>query len=227
METAVITGASRGIGLALASHFLDVGFSVVATYRGEPSAALAALARSGAVVLHRLDVTVELDVAAFGEALAGECVDVLINNAGVIGPDIQSRDALTTDSWLETFAVNTLSPLRVSTALLPALKRADNPRIITLSSQMGSLAHAGHGLYAYRSSKAALNKVMHVLSQELHDDGVCVCPIHPGWVRTDMGGDTADISVDESAAGIVSLTRKLTLADTGTFYTWDGRIHPW
>lgn len=227
MDTALITGASRGIGLKLVEHFLAKGLAVIATYRGEPSESLATLAQSDDVKLHPLEVTDESAVAALGETLSTQTVDILVNNAGVIGPEAQARDALSSDAWLETFAINTLSPLRVSHALLPSLRRASNPRIVTVSSQMGSMVHGGAGLYAYRSSKAALNKVMHILSQELAEDGITVCPIHPGWVRTDMGGETADISPDESAAGIVELACGLTFDKTGTFYTWDGRVHPW
>ncbi|MEM9603701.1 MAG: SDR family oxidoreductase [Pseudomonadota bacterium] len=227
METVLVTGAARGIGLALVKHFCEAGLSVIATHRGEPGAELAMLVDSHGVRLHALDVVNEQAVAELGEALADETLDLLINNAGVIGPGREADDPLTAERWLDTFRINTLSPLWVSQALFAPLKRSGNPRVVTVSSQMGSLQHGGTGLVAYRSSKAALNKVMHVLSQEWREHNITVCPIHPGWVRTDMGGDAADISPDESAAGIVKLALSLTLEQSGTFYTWDGRVHPW
>ncbi|MEM7379519.1 MAG: SDR family oxidoreductase [Pseudomonadota bacterium] len=227
METVLVTGAARGIGLALARHFSAAGLSVIATHRGEPSDELAALADADGVRLHALDVTNEQAVTELGEALAGETLDILVNNAGVIGPGREANDPLTAERWLETFRINTLSPLWVSQSVLGSLTRSANPRVITVSSQMGSLEHGGTGLIAYRSSKAAVNKVMHVLSQEWREHNITVCPIHPGWVRTDMGGDAADISPDDSAAGIVKLALSLTLEQSGTFYTWDGRVHPW
>jgi len=126
--------------------------------------------------------------------------------------------------WLEAFKVNTLGPYRVSTALVAHLSRSSNPRIVTLSSQMGSLSRQSTGSYGYRSSKAAVNKVMQVLALELRDKGIIVCPVHPGWVRTEMGGGEADISVEESAQGLVSLIDRLTMEHSGRFWTWSGPL---
>jgi NAD(P)-dependent dehydrogenase (short-subunit alcohol dehydrogenase family) len=129
--------------------------------------------------------------------------------------------------WLRTLEVNALAPFRLATALLPNLRLARRPRVVALSSQMGSLHRQSVGAFAYRSSKAALNKVMQVLALELSADGIVVCPVHPGWVRTDMGGASADISAPESAAGLAQLIDALTPAQSGRFWTWDGREHPW
>lgn len=122
-------------------------------------------------------------------------------------------------AWMRAFDVNTLAPFRVTTVFLPNLRRSTRPRVVALSSQMGSLHRESTGAFAYRSSKAALNKVMQVLSLELTPAGIVVCPVHPGWVRTAMGGAKADISVEESANGIVALIDSLTLDRSGRFWT--------
>ncbi|MCL4165957.1 UNVERIFIED_CONTAM: hypothetical protein GTU68_005780, partial [Idotea baltica] len=115
-----------------------------------------------------------------------------------MGGERQSLDDMDYTAWAEAFAINTMAPFRVTTTLLENLRQSKNPRVITLSSQMGSLSRKSKGSHAYRSSKAAVNKVMQVMSMELEADRIVVCPVHPGWVRTDMGGSKADISVEES-----------------------------
>jgi NAD(P)-dependent dehydrogenase (short-subunit alcohol dehydrogenase family) len=227
METVLITGASRGIGLELTRQFLHSGCNVISTYRTSPSSELSSLSSAGSLTLFDLEVTDSGSIAELANSLANAGIDILINNAGVIGPDAQALETVELDDWLHTFAVNAISPLLVSRALLGNLKKSSNPRIITISSQMGSLNRNGTGMYAYRSSKAAVNKVMQVLALELKTLGIIVCPIHPGWVKTDMGGPDADISVSESAAGIVDLVSKLTMKQSGKFFTWQGEEHPW
>ena len=231
METVVITGGSRGIGLALSLRFLALGYHVITSYRGTPSAAQMALADSSRLTLLELEVTNSDSVVQFAAdvktALAGRPLDILINNAGVIGPDAQAFDTVEAQAWLETLSVNTIAPLMVSRALLPLMTEAKRPRLVSISSQMSSLVGTGLGMYAYRSAKAALNKVMQVLSMEQAEHGIVVCPIDPGWVQTDMGGDEADITVDVCANGIAAVVEGLTMAQTGQFLTWEGNVRPW
>ncbi|RXJ71516.1 Short chain dehydrogenase [Veronia nyctiphanis] len=227
METVLITGASRGIGLELAKKFIDHGYQVIATFRGEPSKSLEALRASNAITLHELEVTDSSSIKKLASALEGQHIDILINNAGVIGAEQQSFEMVETEAWLDTFRVNTIAPLLVSRALLPLMDQATNPRIITISSQMGALNSSSMGMYAYRTSKAAANKFMQVLASELKPKGFTVCPVHPGWVQTDMGGKEADITVQESAKGIISLITTLTLEHTGTFFSWQGEALEW
>ncbi|WP_047047019.1 SDR family oxidoreductase [Vibrio mexicanus] len=227
METVLITGASRGIGLELTKQLLALDYKVIATYRNAPSNDQLSLKDHGDLTLVELEVTNESSIEALRESLEGQQIDVLINNAGIIGPDEQDRDNVSAPNWLETFSVNTIAPLLVSRAIIPLMQNAANPRIVTISSQMGALNRDAVGMYAYRSSKAAVNKVMQVMALELKEQGITVCPIHPGWVKTDMGGDEADITAQESAAGIIKLTQGLTLDQSGTFFTWEGDVHPW
>ncbi|WP_249691684.1 SDR family oxidoreductase [Stappia sp. WLB 29] len=229
-STLVLTGANRGIGLELARRFLAAGgWRIHAGCRAPGHAeALADLAAAhpDRLTIHALDVTDGASVAALAQALGETPVDVLLNNAGVLNPH-QSLDDLDFAAWEHELQVNTLAPMRMALALRPQLRRAATPRIVTISSQMGSLARPRSGSYAYRSSKAAVNKAMQGLAVDLQDEGICVVVMHPGWVRTDMGGSSAEIDPQESAAGIFSVATGLTLADTGRFLQWNGEEHSW
>ena len=131
------------------------------------------------------------------------------------------------DGFAKTLAVNTLAPLAVSQAFLPHLKRSSSPRILTVSSGMGRMSYAKSDRIAYRASKAAVNKVMQGLATDLEPMGIAVVMLHPGLVRTDMGGAGADIAPAESAAGILAVAEGLTLEGTGQFLNWDGSTVEW
>lgn len=228
MDTVLVTGANRGIGLELTRCFMQAGHSVHATCRNPQDAhELQALATTNKLSIHPLEITNAKSVAALSQVLRTDVIDILINNAGIIGGDSQSIDHMDYDAWAEAFAVNTMAPFRLITTFRDNLKRSTRPRAITLSSQMGALSRKSRGSHAYRSSKAAVNKVMQVLSMELEEDDIIVCPVHPGWVRTDMGGSSADISAEESASGLVKLIDGLTMEHSGRFWTWDGSEHAW
>ena len=225
----VVTGANRGIGLELTRRLLERGDTVVAGCRapGRAEALNAfAAAHPGRCTVAALDVTSDASVAAFAASLEGRPIDVLVNNAGVSG-GAQSIDEMDYAGWEQALAVNTLGPFRATVALLPSLRRAERPRVVTVSSLMGSLSGRSTGSYAYRSSKAAVNKVMQVLSVELAPSGVIVVPVHPGWVRTDMGGPHAPLSVEESVAGLIDVIDGLEPEHSGRFLDWRGKKLPW
>ena len=227
METVLVTGANRGIGLELSRRFLESKRQVIATSRDlEHSAELGALS-SPDLTVERLDVTDSASISRLRSKLSGHTIDILVNNAGVFGGEHQGIDDMDYAAWIRTFEVNTIAPFRLATAFRPHLCRSNRPRVVALSSQMASLHRQSVGSHAYRSSKAALNKVMQVLSLELRPQGIVVCPVHPGWVRTEMGGSEADISIGESAEGLVALIDSLTLEHSGRFWTWEGKEHPW
>lgn len=225
-RTVVIIGASRGIGREMCRLYAERGDRVIAGVRALP-AVIGASAMSSLIQYRVVDVGSPLSVGAFQDALAGTPVDILINSAGVLGGDRQNLDDMDYEAWRHAFDINTIAPFLVTTALLDNLRAADEAKVITLTSQMGSLNQRSTGSYAYRSSKAAANKVMQVMALELEAEGIVVCPVHPGWVKTDMGGPQADITVEESASGLVTLIDRLTLAQTGRFWTWEGVEHPW
>lgn len=226
-ETILVTGAARGIGLELARRYAESGRDVIATVRSLDNADALRACASPHLTVAQLDVTGEESIRQIQRTLADRPIDILINNAGVFGGDRQSLENADYAAWLRTFEVNSIAPFRVTTALLPNLRLSDRPRVVALSSQMGSLQRASGGSYAYRSSKAALNKVMQVLAVELRSAGIVVCPVHPGWVRTDMGGESGEISVEECVRGLVALIDDLSLDKSGRFWTWNGREHPW
>src|SRR5262249_20861586 len=153
------------------------------------------------LTVHAVHVSDGKSVAALAVSVK-EPLDILINNAGMAGPsaDKQSVMNMDFDGWAETFAVNTMAPLRMLQAFRKNLKAGKNPRAITIPSQMGALSLNMPVMFAYCSSKAAVNKVMRMASVELGNDGITVGVVHPGWVRTDMGGNGADLSVEDSAA---------------------------
>ena len=228
MQTAVITGANRGIGLELCKTYLDAGWQVVAACRDPDAAeALQALACDALRVLP-LDVTSASSVQTFRQALDKTPVDVLINNAGVMGGESQGLEDSDYDAWLETFQVNSIAPHRVTSALLPNLRLSKRPRILTISSQMGAFGlDMDTTPYAYCSSKAAASKVMQIMAKDLKEEGIVACPVHPGWVQTDMGGPNAQLSPQQCAQGLFTLADGLDMSHSGRFWTWDGNEHVW
>ena len=226
MTTILITGTGRGIGLELASQALAKGWTVYGSARStitDPDAHICHHPQFHDLVF---DVT-DHEAVRKAAASVSAPIDILINNAGTIGPERQSTLDMDFDGFARTLAVNTLAPLAVAQAFLPHLKRSAAPRILTISSQMGRMSYAKSDQIAYRASKAAVNKVMQGLATDLAPMGVAVALVHPGWVRTDMGGAGADIDATESASGILTLAEGLTLDGTGQFYNWDGSIAEW
>lgn len=229
--TVVITGANRGIGLELTKCFLRSGkWRVIACCRNTDNATdLQQLAQNKdyEIEIYQLDVTDQSSVDGFINQLDGQRVDILINNAGIEGGSHQSAFDMDYDAWLDVFKVNTMAPLRMAQVLIKNLRLSDQPKIVTISSQSGSFDRKSKGNYAYRSSKVAVNKVMQTLSFDLEEEGIIVSLIHPGWVKTDMGGGAANISPHESAEGLFKVVTTLKQSDSGRFLKWTGDEHPW
>jgi NAD(P)-dependent dehydrogenase (short-subunit alcohol dehydrogenase family) len=229
-QTWMITGANRGIGLALTMELLRRGDHVVAAARDPWGGALAELAgvHVGQLTPLELDVTSDESVAAAKRALAGRPLDVLVNNAGIYGPrDRQSAFDMDFDAWREVFEVNVYAPLRVAQAFLPNLEAGSGRKIATISSRMGSLGGNPSGAIAYRSSKAAVNMVMVAFGNAVRASEIAVLLFHPGWVQTDMGGGGADIPATESAAGLIETIDASGMAETNSFRTWRGETISW
>jgi NAD(P)-dependent dehydrogenase (short-subunit alcohol dehydrogenase family) len=225
MTTYFITGANRGIGLEISRLALAQGHRVVATCR-EPSSAEALSALQGALEVHALDVTDELATQSLADRLKGVALDVLINNAGLMAEhqDIGDMDYA---AWTASFVVNAMAPWRIAVTFASHLDASSRPCIVTLTSQMGSLERAGSDRIAYRSSKAAANMAMRTLAIEWRSRGIIVCALHPGWVRTDMGGSEAALSPVESATGLLQVIDGLTMSDSGCFLDYRGTVVPW
>ncbi|GMB81096.1 SDR family oxidoreductase [Shinella zoogloeoides] len=216
--TVLITGASRGLGRTLAGLYAAAGMRIIACMRQASPAAEA------------LDVADEGSIAALGERLCGQPVDIVINNAAIRG-DTGGLDTLETGDFLEVMRINALAPLLLARALRPNLLAGRRKVLVNIGSRAGSLAEGTvddeDGDYAYRCSKAALNMATVKLAQDFRRDGIAVISLHPGWVRTDMGGAEATIDVAESAAGLKALIDATTLAETGSFRAYDGRTVAW
>ncbi len=228
MSTVLVTGANRGIGLEFVRQYASEGAKVIACAR-EPDKAkeLVELAASGNVKLHALDTSDFKACAALGKQLAAEPIDILLHNAGYYGPKKQSADDMDFDGWAYTLAVNTMGPLALSQALYDNLKRGRERKLITITSGMASTATTEGGALAYRASKAAVNNVMRNLSVDWRKDGIIVAVLSPGWVRTDMGGQGAPLSPEQSVTGMRKVIAGLTQADSGKFLTWQGQERPW
>lgn len=227
MSTVLITGANRGIGLEMAKQFSQQGWKVLTSCRAPENAhALAKLAQaSKQISLFKLDVTNPQDISALADQLRNQPIDVLINNAGTFGP----RDTkIDTDAWLSVMKTNAIGPLLLTQALIPSIQCSQLKTIVNISSSMGSIEGNTEGSeYIYRSSKAALNAVTKSLSIDLKPLNITVIAIHPGWVKTDMGGANALIDPETSVNGIRQIISQLTLTDTGSFFKYNGTRLPW
>jgi NAD(P)-dependent dehydrogenase (short-subunit alcohol dehydrogenase family) len=229
MPAVLVTGAGRGIGLEFVRQFAADGWRVVAGCRkpehAEELGKIAAGA-AGRVSLHSLDV---LDHAGI-DRLAGELkstpIDVLINNAGVGGA--QKFGEANYELWLETFRVNTLGPMKVAEAFVKHVAASSEKKIVTLTSVMGSIAQNNlGGMYGYRSTKAAANAIVKSLSIDLKRHGITAIALHPGWVRTDMGGPRATLDVTTSVAGMREVIAGLKREHSGRFLSLDGSEIAW
>jgi NAD(P)-dependent dehydrogenase (short-subunit alcohol dehydrogenase family) len=228
----VVTGAARGLGLELARAWRAAGATVVGGCRRPGEAT--DLAATGSEV-HELDTASSDSIAAFAAAVGGRQVAVLVNNAGIdaraVGIADGARDAmhLDGDAFLEVMRVNTVGPMLLIRALALNLVAAGDAKVVNISSQVGAMAIApkiGRDV-SYSASKAALNIVTIKFAQLLREGGVTVVSMHPGYLRTAMGGPGADLDPAEAAATIVDTVAALDQARSGAFIRWDGSDHPW
>lgn len=225
MPTVLISGANRGIGLEFARQYAQAGWRVIATSRS-PGKAEALRALGPSVTVHHLDVADFAAIAALGRTLGRDSVDVLIANAGIGGPTAMTPDAIDIEGWGETFRINAMAPLVLAASFQPQVARSEQRKMIAITSRLGSMGANGEGgRYAYRSSKAALNAVWR--SFALDHPELIVAVLHPGWVRTDMGGRDALLGVEESVTGLRRVIAGLCKADSGRFYNYDGSPIPW
>lgn len=223
--TVLVTGASRGLGAAMAEALAAKGYRVIAAMRRPSDAALS----TGTRVVP-LDVEDPRSIEALAATLAGESIDILVNNAAIRG-DTGGLSTLEPEDFLAVMRVNALAPLLLARALHPNLKAGRLKKIINISSRSGSLAEGtlddDEGDYAYRCSKAALNMAGVKLAQDFRRDGITVLALHPGWVKTDMGGAEAPLDLQESVTGLIARIEEAGLHQTGHFLRFDGRPIAW
>lgn len=231
MNSVLITGCSRGIGLELAYQYARDGARVHACARApERSEALQALAARfpQLIELHALDITQDSQIRALAQALGDSVLDLVIHNAGCYGPSGVKFGEVDREIWHHVLNTNTVSPMMLTQALVGRVAASGKGIVAFISSKVGSIAdnHSGGGYY-YRSSKTALNQVVKSLSVDLAGYGIRVVALHPGWVKTDMGGPNALIEPEESVRGMRQQLDRLTAQQSGSFLNYDGSVIPW
>lgn len=226
MTTILITGAHRGIGRELVRQAVGAGWYAIGSVRQKEHAEEMEAAFGDRFRPLVFDVR-DADAIAQAARSVTEPIDVLVNNAGVIGPDRQSSLDMDYPGFELTLAINTVAPLKVTHAFLPHLRQAQKPRVLVVSSIMGSMAGTTFDRIAYRASKAAVNKLVQGLAHDLASEKFTVAAVHPGWVRTDMGGPNAAISTEASASGLLKLVASLDPSGNGRFFNYDGSLLEW
>lgn len=229
-KTILITGANRGIGLGFTEQLLEQGHHVIATCRHPEQAELlhSARMRSEKLEVIQLEVNDDDQIDQLVEVVGDRAIDRLILNAGVYGEQGDNENCVMRDNLRRVIETNSISPLKLASQLWPAVQKSDEKLICAISSKMGSIAdnHSG-GAYAYRASKTALNALMFSFAQDIKDYGVQVLLFHPGWVKTDMGGEQALIDVQASVKGMLALMDDARAYHTGTFLEYDGVELDW
>jgi len=224
MTTVLVTGANRGIGLEFVRQYAADGVEVIACCR-TPAKADALKTVAGKVRIMALDVADPASVKALKRELGATPIDILINNAGIGLPP--ERDGIDYDAWLNVFRVNTLGPMIVSEALRENLKRGKDRKIATITSGLGSIAGNTGGWTPYRASKAAVNSLMKNLAVEWAGDGVTVAILSPGWVKTDMGGPSAQLTPEQSVKALRARIAELSPKTSGHFLGHTGHEIAW
>lgn len=236
MPSVLITGTSRGLGLEFVRQYAKEGWEIHACAR-KSSAELAELAKKyPSVSVHELEVTDHTAVDALSNKLKNTALDMLINNAGIYGPSDdfrghgQNLETMDFALWRRVFETNTLAPYKMTQAFLSQLEKGQKKMVVMLSTEMASLAEmkdSGMTSTCYQSSKAALNMAGISLAHELKPRGVAVLLLHPGWVKTDMGGNSAPLTPEESIAGLRKVIAASTLRDTASYRDYSGRTLAW
>lgn len=224
MPSVFITGANRGLGLEFARQYAADGWHVMAACRHPARAA--SLTALGVEVVG-LDVSDYVAIAAVADTLKGRAFDVLLNNAGAYG-ERQAFGAIDPAEWERVLRINAIAPIKIAEAFLPHVLAGGKKVMAFLTSRMGSIADNSSGnSYIYRSSKAALNAAVKSLSVDLQPRGVTAVVLHPGWVKTDMGGQGAPLEPADSVRGMRQVIDRLRPQESGSFIDYTGTPVPW
>jgi len=233
MSRVLITGANRGLGLEFARQYSADGWEVIATARNpKQSKELERLAKSKSVSLEALDVASDDSVKHLVEVLSGRPLDLLILNSAIFTREGNKLGELNFAGWRDSFETNVLGAMRVAQALIENVAASKRKQIVAISTGMGSLETLGTTIgfgsaYQYRTSKVALNMAMLILAKEVERRGISVLVFSPGWVQTDMGGPNAELTPEESIAGMRKVLEGEPMELTGKFLSYDGSTWPW
>ena len=235
MPLAIITGTNKGLGLELTRQYLEDGWQVVAINR-RSSGALEMLADRFPLRILEADLTSDDSLKGAVDKIDDRAIDVLVNNAGMMGDasfadvgiNYQVFGTFNRDEWHRVFDINVCTPMALTELLVDKLEAADRPVVMTMSSMLGSNALNTMGnVYAYRASKAAVNSIMKSMGCNLKSRGIISIAMHPGWVRTELGGPNAEITPEESVAGMRRVLSSLSIDDSGKFVAFDGTDMPY
>ena len=231
MKKILVTGANRGLGLGLVKKFLENDEKVICTTRN--------LSKSKELIsckekyndnleICELDLLDKESPNILSNFLGDKPIDLFINNAGVIGHSAQHFKSVSLNHWIDVLKVNLISPLLMTQSIIKNVEKSSEGKIYFISSKVGSIEdNKSGGMYIYRSSKTALNQVVKSLSIDLKPLGISVISLHPGWVRTEMGGPNALISVEESVNGMIDVISNTSIINSGQFINYDGTRLPW
>lgn len=238
MPTVLVTGANRGIGLEFTRQYASEGWDVIACCRN-PDGAKQLIELAGQYDGHVRLETVDLDnhatIEALAEKYAEHPIDVLINNAATVQPRDPNMEqiyrqqfgTIDYDAWAQVFRINTMGAAKMAESFVGSLKLGSQKKLVSVSSSMGSIELNLTPVYLYNSSKAALNRVVSMMAVDLKKEDIIAVSFCPGHVKTDLGGPTAAVTVDESVGGMRSLIAGLTMKDTGTYTRYNGETVPW
>jgi len=231
MKKILVTGANRGLGLGLVKKFLKNNEKVICTTRNISKSKELILCKekyNDNLEICELDLLDKDSPNILSNFLGNETIDLFINNAGVIGHSAQHFKSVSLNHWLEVLKVNLIAPLLITQSIIKNIEKSTERKIYFISSKVGSIEdNKSGGMYIYRSSKTALNQVVKSLSIDLKPLGISVISLHPGWVRTEMGGPNALISVEESVNGMVDVISNTSIINSGQFINYDGTRLPW
>lgn len=231
MPSVLITGANRGLGLEFCKQYGEQGWRIFACCR-QPATATALqtlAAQYPTLSIHKLDVADFQQIDQLAAQLSLEPIDVLLSNAGVYGDkNGNGFGQIDYQTWQHTLQINTIAPVKLAEAFLPHLLKSERRQLVAISTLMASMADNGSGgSIFYRSSKAGLNAAMKSLAIDLQAEKISVLILHPGWVKTDMGGNEAPTLPEESISGMRKVIDEFTLENSGTFLNFKGQIQPW
>lgn len=227
MTTILITGANRGLGLGMAKHAADRGFTVIGTARNPDSADEL---KSIASRVEQLDTSSRESIDALVQRLGDEPIDILVNNAGIFPHECDDINDLDFDAFERVLRTNTFGPLMLTKAMVSNVAKSDRKLIVSITSNLGSITDASKGqmgFLGYRTSKAALNMANATMAHQLKPKGITSVVVHPGWVQTDMGGQAADLTPDQSTSSILNTIDQLSAKDNGRFVDYKGDELPW
>ena len=231
MKKILVTGANRGLGLGLVKKFLKNNEKVICTTRNISKSKELILCKekyNDNLEICELDLLDKDSPNILSKFLRNEPIDLFINNAGVIGHSAQHFKSVSLNHWLDVLKVNLIAPLLITQSIIKNIEKSSERKIYFISSKVGSIEdNKSGGMYIYRSSKTALNQVVKSLSIDLKPLGISVISLHPGWVRTEMGGPNALISVEESVNGMVDVISNTSIINSGQFINYDGTRLPW